>query len=602
MWHGDRPVARLMAGSNAAPGPGSPKHAYAPRRPTETVLYAIVRDHLEAFLVHARESYERALPRYVEQAFRAYLTCGVFAHGFLRLHCDACHRDLLVAFTCQGRGVCPSCAARRMANTAAHIVDRVLPAVPVRQWVLSLPFELRRLAAFRADVTRALGRIFIESVALQQKRAAGITGGRHAAVNHTQRFGGSLNLNLHFHAVFADGVFAPDGAGRIHFHGVAPPSQPMLDRVVRRVRDRTLRWLRKHGLLDARPAEDRSNERMEGGALDACADLALRGGAFASLDRRGSAPADDGNARFERKKHGPFTAELDGFNVQAAVRIEADDDEGRERLVRYCARPCFALDRLSLLPDGRIAYRVKYGGRGGTHRVMTPVELLARLAALVPPPRYPLVIYHGVLAPHSKWRSAVVPRPPGVVHAHDLPASGSGTVKRDAATPASMQPPTPKRASPGPVPPRARAERASAPGGAAAPFSPQTFSSPPLAAAPAGPAAMPATCCAVAAAAGDVVTTDFGISVRHLDRLLGGLLLATSPRIDWAKLIRRTFGIDALRCAHCAGRLRLLAAITEKATARKILEHLGLPADPTSPRSRTRDPDDPASWMDGAAE
>ncbi len=163
---------------------------------------------LEAFLAHARESYERGLPHYVEQAFRAYLTCGVFAHGFLRLHCDACHRDLLVAFTCQGRGVCPSCASRRMANSAAHIVDRVLPAVPVRQWVLSLPFELRRLAAFRADVTRALGRIFIEAVALEQKRSAGIVSGRHAAANHTQRFGGSLNLNLHFHAVFADGVFA----------------------------------------------------------------------------------------------------------------------------------------------------------------------------------------------------------------------------------------------------------------------------------------------------------------------------------------------------------------------------------------------------------
>ncbi|WP_437981407.1 hypothetical protein [Sorangium sp. So ce117] len=102
----------------------------------------------------------------------------------------------------------------------------------------------------------------------------------------------------------------------------------------------------------------------------------------------------------------------------------------------------------------------------------------------------------------------------------------------------------------------------------------------------------------MAAVAGDVVITDFGISVRHLDWLLGGLLLATSPRIDWAKLIRRTFGLDALHCAHCAGRLRLLSAITEKATARKILEHLGLPADPNLPRSRTRDP---ASWMDGAA-
>ena len=108
-----------MAESKAAWGWGSPKHDYAPRRPTEMVLYAIVRDHLEAFLAHARESYERGLPYYVEQAFRAYLTCGVFAHGFLRLHCDACQRDLLVAFTCQGRGICPSCAGRSMANAGA---------------------------------------------------------------------------------------------------------------------------------------------------------------------------------------------------------------------------------------------------------------------------------------------------------------------------------------------------------------------------------------------------------------------------------------------------------------------------------------------------
>jgi ketosteroid isomerase-like protein len=59
-----------------------------------------------------------------------------------------------------------------------------------------------------------------------------------------------------------------------------------------------------------------------------------------------------------------MTAKLDGFNVQAAVRIEADDDEGRELLLRYCARPCFALERLSMLPDGRVAYRIKYTGRG----------------------------------------------------------------------------------------------------------------------------------------------------------------------------------------------------------------------------------------------
>jgi hypothetical protein len=68
------------------------------------------------------------------------------------------------------------------------------------------------------------------------------------------------------------------------------------------------------------------------------------------------------------------------------------------RLVRYCARPCFALDRLSVLADGRVAYRVKYAARRGTHRVMTPLEFLARLAAIVPLPRYPLVRYHHVSA------------------------------------------------------------------------------------------------------------------------------------------------------------------------------------------------------------
>jgi hypothetical protein len=138
--------------------------AYRPRRPTETVLYAVVRDWLETFLAHARESYEAPLPRYVEDELRGYLKCGVFAHGFVRAHCDSCGHDLLVAFSCKARSVCPSCTGRRMANTAAHLVDRVLPAVPVRQWVLSLPWELRALAAFKADVLSALARIFVEAI------------------------------------------------------------------------------------------------------------------------------------------------------------------------------------------------------------------------------------------------------------------------------------------------------------------------------------------------------------------------------------------------------------------------------------------------------
>jgi hypothetical protein len=67
-----------------------------------------------------------------------------------------------------------------MANTAAHLVDRVLPAVPVRQWVLSLPFELRALAAFRADVLSALARLFVEAIFSRQRSWAKRQGLREA--------------------------------------------------------------------------------------------------------------------------------------------------------------------------------------------------------------------------------------------------------------------------------------------------------------------------------------------------------------------------------------------------------------------------------------
>jgi hypothetical protein len=89
---------------------------------------------------------------------------------FLRNHhCDSCGCDLLVALSCKGRGMCPSCGTRRMCNVAAHLTDRILPDVPIRQWVLSLPFELRRLAAFNPAALTALGRSFVDVVIRSQK-------------------------------------------------------------------------------------------------------------------------------------------------------------------------------------------------------------------------------------------------------------------------------------------------------------------------------------------------------------------------------------------------------------------------------------------------
>jgi hypothetical protein len=81
------------------------------------------------------------------------------------------------------------------------------------------------------------------------------------------------------------------------------------------------------------------------------------------------------------------------------------------------------------------------------------------------------------------------------------------------------------------------------------------------------------------------------ISVRHWDRLLGGLLYATSPRVDWARLLRRSLSIDVLECPKCHGRLRVLAVITEREPVARILARLGMPTE-APPLARARDPTD----------
>jgi len=95
------------------------------------------------------------------EEFEAYLKRGLLEHGFLRVTCDVCHAEKLVAFSCKGRGSCPSRSARRMAETAALLVNEVLPEEPLRQWVLSLPFALRFLLSTHPDVlTHVLGIVY----------------------------------------------------------------------------------------------------------------------------------------------------------------------------------------------------------------------------------------------------------------------------------------------------------------------------------------------------------------------------------------------------------------------------------------------------------
>jgi hypothetical protein len=451
-----------------------------------------------------------------------------------------------------------------MANTGAHLVDRVLPDVPLRQYVLSLPHELRMLAALKPAVLGALARLFVEAIfGMVQRRArrAGHARPQCGAVMFVQRFGGSLNLNVHFHVVLMDGVFTRDDGARVHFHEAEAPSEEELLGLATQTYTNALRWLRRHGhLADSTPEARANSEDVPLEALQGCAEIAMQRGSFAKAMAEGHDDAASRKRSLPRAKS-RFVAECEGFNIHAAVHIPRGDDLGRERLCRYGARPAMALGRLRILRNGVVAYRVKDVSAAGAtraarvkHRVMTPLEFLARIAALIPPPRHPLVRFHGVIAPRSSWRKDVVPQ---------APSSPNGACEQRSSKPTRPSKPTET----------ARRHDANTVQTAAV-----------LVLENAAPAL------ALSGAHATLLAPNV-LAVRHWNRLLTGKLLAQSPRIDWATLLHRTFDIDVRVCGLCGGHLRVLALITDPDTANRILGALGLSTQ-APPLARARDPDD----------
>ncbi len=174
------------------------------------MLHRVLGSHLETF-IERTEAGDRELPGFVKHELRSFLACGISAHGFARFRCRSCGHSRLVPFSCRGRGFCPSCTARRLADQAAHLVDHVIPHVPVRQWVLSLPFDLRALVAFKSDLRRLVLREFLRAVYAwirRQARKLGVRRSHCGSVTFVQRFGSDLRLNVHFHALVLDGIYA----------------------------------------------------------------------------------------------------------------------------------------------------------------------------------------------------------------------------------------------------------------------------------------------------------------------------------------------------------------------------------------------------------
>ena len=107
---------------------------YQRRQPERTTAYQIVQYHLETWLTTIREADPdgNPIPYYVEHDLRKFLECGILAHGFARVRCELCGENFLIAYSCKGRGICPSCNTKRMFETAAHLIEHRFPQVPVK--------------------------------------------------------------------------------------------------------------------------------------------------------------------------------------------------------------------------------------------------------------------------------------------------------------------------------------------------------------------------------------------------------------------------------------------------------------------------------------
>ena len=390
---------------------------YRPRRPEESLLHRVVRDHLETFV--AREA-ERggSLPRFVDRELRKFVACGSPALGFVRVRCTECGHDRAVPFSCKGRGCCSSCGGRRMSETAARLVDRVLPRVPIRQWVLSLPRPLRYRLAYNADLCSAVLGVFLRAVfgwLRRRAKRAGVSDGQPGAVTQIQRFGSAINLNLHLHSLVLDGVYT-EVEGRARFRRLPPPTQRDIEKLCATIARRARRLLVRRGLADESAVDALGDqEPLLAGVCSASIQ-----GLVATGDRAGGAVQrvgdevddDESSARPAR-----LCAQVAGFNLQAAVAVPARDRRRLETLCKYISRPPIAAERLSELPDGRLAYELKKRWSDGTtHMIFRPTELIEKLVALVPAPQKNLLRYHGVLAARARLRPQVVaaahPDPP----------------------------------------------------------------------------------------------------------------------------------------------------------------------------------------------
>ncbi len=212
--------------------------------------------------------------------------------------------------------------------------------------------------------------------------------------------------------LFLDGVYEVDTEGKTcQFHAIETPTAGEMNRLLHQISKRMARLLEREGYLDRDTQEgslvlegfdDDVMNHLQGSSITyRIAVGSQRGKKVFTLQ---TLPAMDETETMS----GHTLAKGGGFSLHAGVSAKAHQRDKVERLCRYIARPAVSTHRMERLPDGKISYKLKTAYKNGTtHVVFEPLDFIARLAALVPKPRFHLTRFHGVFAPNSKHRGMV---------------------------------------------------------------------------------------------------------------------------------------------------------------------------------------------------
>lgn len=320
---------------------------YRRRNPRATPLYQLLDAHFDALKAQWDDRFEHRFGfwrGFYDTAVASYLDCGLLENGFARVRCPQCASEFLVAFSCKGRGLCPSCGAKRAALFSALLQEHLLDDVPHAQWVFSIPKMLRPYFLHHRELLGELARISYDTVREFMAAAVDEPHARPGMLAVIQTFGSSLRWNPHIHAVVSRGVWDP--GPRWHPIPYVDPHKAEL-----LFRHKVFRLLLDRELI--------SQDRI---------DLLLSW------------------------RHS-------GFSVHNRTTVYPSDTEGIHKLACYLMRPPVNLSRLRYHPDsGLVLYEPKNHADVDDPALTDPLEFLARVLIHIPEPRKHLVHFYGAYA------------------------------------------------------------------------------------------------------------------------------------------------------------------------------------------------------------